>query len=389
MFDARFSFTSQRIEDGFRLGELRVEPATGEIAGPAGREQVDPKVMAVLVTLARRAVEPAMPDRVHPLLPSWSLWRSAGLFIARTSSFAFKDSDYGIERISSLRGVNCLLQGSVREEGDDVRIAAQLVDASGVQLWNETFDRKLSGIFEIHDDIARAVASSVVPRVSPPIADQRLPDIEAYQHYLLGREILHSQIPNFDNLAAEEFRKALAIDPDFAKAYADLAIALIWARDREWHLRDQPTKIRKQAEADLLISRALELNPDLARAHAAKGMLHKVRGQLAEAEASLRKALALDPNMAHAGAVLVQVWGDWHKGKSWELLQRMARLDPLEPAANPGLRVSTPNGVITRARNTPISVCLSPKRRRAAPDYFLQPRKTVLTNLRSMRKWSA
>jgi TolB-like protein len=81
--------------------------------------------------------------------------------IARTSSFVFKDSGYDIGRISSLLAVNYLLQGSVRRDGERLRIATQLVDRKGVQVWSSSFDRELGGIFVLQDEIAEAVATSI------------------------------------------------------------------------------------------------------------------------------------------------------------------------------------------------------------------------------------
>jgi TolB-like protein len=94
------------------------------------------------------------------------LSRLAGLkVIGRTSSFAFKGSDYGIDRISALLRVRYVLQGSVRKAGGQLRVSAQLLDADGVQVWSESFDRQLENIFEIQSDIAGAVAQTVAARV--------------------------------------------------------------------------------------------------------------------------------------------------------------------------------------------------------------------------------
>ena len=111
--------------------------------------------------------------------------------IGRTSSFAFKGSDYGIERISALLGVRYVLQGSVRKAGDQLRISAQLLDAGGRQVWNESFDRQLENIFEIQSEIAGAVATTVASQVTPQPDTGHQPDLEAYEHYLTGRTLLH------------------------------------------------------------------------------------------------------------------------------------------------------------------------------------------------------
>ena len=109
--------------------------------------------------------------------------------IGRTSSFAFKGSDYGIGRISALLGVRYVLQGSVRKAGDQLRVSAQLLDAEGVQVWGESFDRQLKNIFEIQSEIAAAVASTVASHVVPEADTAHQPDLAAYDHYLRGRDL--------------------------------------------------------------------------------------------------------------------------------------------------------------------------------------------------------
>jgi len=472
MSQAQNATTKLQVETGFRLGELRVDPVSGYIDGPGGREEVGPRVMEVLVALARHpgelvsrehlieeiwcdrvvsdetltqciyqlrrhlqaaggetlfreqiatlpkrgyrldsVVEPADPDVPGDQHPGRTKWRAAGLLIilaalisvsmlvtppdrdwlngttdlepalptvavlpfadmspkqdlayisdgiseeilhqlggypelqviARTSSFSFKNSDYPIDQISELLGAQYLLQGSVRKDAEQLKINARLVDGSGRQQWSGSFSRELKDIFAIQEEIAQAVAMNILPHVSPQATELAPPDIEAYQHYLVGREILHSQVPNWDNLAIEELRKAIEIAPDYAEAHAELAIALIHARDREWHLRTQETTERKRSEAEIAIDTAITLDPYLARAYAARGFLHAVRDQNGSAKSNLRQALALDPNMADAANWLVSLMlrdEDSTDAETWDFLVTAARKDPLFPALNHSL----------------------------------------------------
>ena len=244
--------------------------------------------------------------------------------IARTSSFALKASDLDARKLSGLLGVRYLLQGSVRRDGDRVRIAAQLVDDSGVQVWSNAYDRELHGIFAIQQDIAEAVATNVVPKIvarSPP-GPEALPNLEAYQHYLAGRQIFDKRMPRYGELAEEQFKKAVAIDPQYAEALAELAI--VWA----FHSS-------KGQEAEEAIERALSLQPGLARAHAAKGLLLAVRKppDLPRAEAAYREALTLDPNMVDASNWLASLLADQGRhAERLSILERAARIDPLAPA---------------------------------------------------------
>ena len=239
--------------------------------------------------------------------------------IGRTSSFAFKDSDYGIPKISRLLGVRYLLQGSVRKSGNQLRITAQLVDDTGVQRWSEAFDRRFEDIFAIQTEIADLVATTVVPRIVPLHAAAYEPDLEAYQHYLVGRDLLHRR----DVLTArEELAKAVALDPDFAEAQAEYAISLaMWEGDMEI--------------AQQVLDRALALKPGLPRARAAQGMLISglAAEQDAEAERILRGVLADEPNMVDASNWLAASLSRQGKaGEALEVYERALRTDPLHPA---------------------------------------------------------
>jgi TolB-like protein/Flp pilus assembly protein TadD len=243
--------------------------------------------------------------------------------IARTSSFAFKDSGFDIPRISGLLGVEYLLQGSIRRDAGRIRIAAQLVDHTGVQVWTETFDRELGGIFALQDEIAEAVASSIAPQIVPPAPITREPDLEAYQEYLMGREILSRRPANFAHDSAVHFGRAIELYPDYAEAYAARAVSQYFLGGYD------------QAQAD--IDMALSLDPNLGQAYAAQGLLMYVRrpGDRAEREAILRRALELDPNQVDAlnwlaGAVDSADEAD-------EIHRRALRIDPLHAAINVNL----------------------------------------------------
>jgi tetratricopeptide (TPR) repeat protein len=237
--------------------------------------------------------------------------------------------------MSSLLGVKYLLQGSVRKEGQALRIAAQLVDGSGFQVWGASFDRELTSVFAIQAEIAEAVATSIVPHVSPPPAEATLPEIDAYQHYLVGRELVQKRTTLGYERPMEEFDRAIAIDPDFAEAYAERAIARLIGG----FLTDDPSVLLEHAERD--INAALSLKPELARAHAARALLLGARNESPEErERILRRVLALDPNMVDArnwlsGALREQ----GRDSESDQELERAARLDPLAPAVNANIAV--------------------------------------------------
>jgi TolB-like protein/Tfp pilus assembly protein PilF len=241
--------------------------------------------------------------------------------IGRTSSFAFKGSDYGIERISALLRVRYVLQGSVRKAGDQLRVSAQLLDAGGVQVWSESFDRQLENVFQIQSEIAGAVASTVASQVVPETDVGHEPNLDAYEHYLAGRTLLHRR--DLDR-AREELQRAVELDPQFAEAYAELAIIQAFEATPE-----------AIGRARASVKRALQLKPRLVRARAAEALffLNDDPRDLAGAERVLREVLDQDPNMSDAlnwlsGALREQGRHD----EARTILERAAVIDPLHPS---------------------------------------------------------
>lgn len=209
--------------------------------------------------------------------------------IGRTSSFVFKDSDYGISRISALLGVRHLLQGSVQKVGDKLRVSAQLVDDSGAQRWSGTFDRTLTDIFAIQTEIADLVATTVMPQIVPESSITYKPDVTAYEHFLAGRELVYRRDTQ---RALEELRRAIDLEPGYAEPYPELAIALLYGSVDE----------SKLAQAREAIDTALTLHPGMPRALAAEGLLFEQQSppDNKAAEAVLRRALEQSPSMVDA-----------------------------------------------------------------------------------------
>jgi TolB-like protein/tetratricopeptide (TPR) repeat protein len=242
--------------------------------------------------------------------------------IGRTSSFAFKGSNADIDRISAVLGVSHVLQGSVRKEGNRLRISAQLLDHTGRQLWTQTFDREQANVFDIQEQIARAVATTTASRVVPRPSDGYHPNVEAYDHFLAGRELLHQR--KLES-ALQELERAIDLDPAFAEAHAEWAIG---------RLIGDPSAEDLEA-GRTAIERALELQPKLLRAQAARGLLlMQSRPRDPEgAETVLRGALEQDPNMSDALLWLSNsLEAQGREDEALEVLQRGARIDPLHPS---------------------------------------------------------
>lgn len=297
------------------------------------------------VTLAVLPFENLTPDPEHEyfadgmseaILDRLSAFRELRV-IARTSSFAFRHSGYDLPRIGELLGVQYLLQGSVRQENGRLRISTALVDRAGFQVWGESFVRETGGILALQDEIAAAVATRIVPRIVPPPATERQPDFEAYQNYVLGREMLIRRPPRFQRLAREHLDRAIAIDADFAEAYAERAITLVFGA---FSRVDKEASFDQAQQAQRDIDMALALNPDVAQAHAAQGFLLQARQPPAYAasEAPLRRALALDPNLVNAWNWLQRALrAQGRHAEADEALQYAARIDPLSPTIGANL----------------------------------------------------
>ena len=219
---------------------------------------------------------------------------------ARTSVFSFKGQNQDIRKIAEQLGVETVLEGSVRRAGDDIRITAQLIRASdGFHLWSEAYDRKLENIFAIQDDIASRIAEAL--QLSMGISDQpkvmpRSVNPEVYDLYLRARA-LHRQRGEVLPEAVALFEQALAIDPEFAPAWAGLSHSYIV-------IPNYISQEEYQAMGDVLAKsvdaaeRALELDSALPTALHAMANTLFFRLEWAEAERFYRQALELDPDSA-------------------------------------------------------------------------------------------
>ena len=222
-----------------------------------------------------------------------------GLRVAsRSGSFQFRGRAFDNREVARVLQVRAVLDGSVRKSGDRVRVAAQLVGADGVQLWSETFDRRLEDIFAIQEEIARATVRAL--RVTLLADDDaRLErrgtaNPASYEHYLRGRQLMRREKNTEQRSAAEFFREAIRLDPAFAEAHASLAsvLAHLWFRLGE---RMQPVEDARTASV-----RALELAPALAAAHVARAQVLANDGCKDEAAGEFERAIAFDPRLFDA-----------------------------------------------------------------------------------------
>jgi adenylate cyclase len=229
------------------------------------------------------------------------LARVPGLQVAaRTSAFAYKGKNVDVREVGRELGVETVLEGSVRQAGDKVRITAQLIDTeTGFHLWSETYDRELKDIFVVQDEIAQAIVDRLKIQLAPD--EQQLAhrekaptqDVKAYELYLQGRAIWKRRGEENLRRAIELFQQALGRDPAFGRAHAALAsaYAVMPGYTKEENDEEQFFRLAEQAARQ-----ALALDPKIGEAHAVLAQVNADRGNLLDAEAGFFFAISLEPN---------------------------------------------------------------------------------------------
>jgi len=252
---------------------------------------------------------------------------------ARTSSFAFKGQQANIQEIGRTLNVDTVLEGSLRKSGKRLRITAQLIDVeSGYHLWSETYDRELTDVFTVQDDITAHIMSALKVHLeageTAQVTTTTNPD--AYDAYLKGRQALHERTLESIERAQGLFEIATARDPDFALAWAGQALAVVLQDENSYgELKREDTLIRSGA----LIDRALAVQPELAEAHAVRGLSYSVAWRDQDALHSLDQAIAINPGIAefhlwrgHALRTLGRI------KESQDAVNQALTLDPLHPS---------------------------------------------------------
>ena len=224
---------------------------------------------------------------------------------SRTSSFVFKGRPRNLRDAGRQLQASLLLEGSVHHAGDRIRITAQLVRAEDdTTVWAGTFDRDVSAVATIQDEISRAIVSEL--RLKLGRSDRRYDiDVATYERYLRARSL--SARPDRESLrtAIAFYKEVTATEPGFAPAYAALADA--YADLEFWGINFEDTYVQVKAAA----SKALELNPELPEAHAAMGLVHARDRVWDRARAAFERSIAINPNLsrtrtAHAHWYLFQ-----------------------------------------------------------------------------------
>lgn len=237
----------------------------------------------------------------------------SGLFVVgRYSAFVYKGKAANLKEIAKALGVRYILEGSVRKAGQRVRITGQLIDGlTGGHIWAERYDRDLSDIFALQDEITKAIIEQLQVRLlgQPSVSRASTKSAEAYTCYLKGRQLFHMRSKTNIEEARTHFLEALQHDQTYARAYVGLADCE--SRLNDWYGGNYPVE-----DILAMIRRALEIEPEMAEAYAARGLAKQIAGQENQAPESYEKALAQDPlcyEAHHYYARYLRVSGDLQK----------------------------------------------------------------------------
>jgi TolB-like protein/Tfp pilus assembly protein PilF len=257
--------------------------------------------------------------------------------VGRTSAFQFKGQNSDLRAIGQALGAGYLIAGSVRKEGDRVRIAAQLIQAeNGLNVWTESYDRQLTGVFATQEDIAQAIAGALrVPlglRQGENLVNNRTSNVDSYEDYIRGRALLRGRAVEEAIMVLEQ---AVARDPAYAPAWAMLSQAYRVILFFDPATRTAPVEEARRFvqsnldKAEMAARKAIELDPRHAGGYAALAQVQAPRGRWAEADDLFQQALKLDSNDPEAlfryGVVLAYV------GRIKDSVRVMERLRTLEP----------------------------------------------------------
>jgi adenylate cyclase len=233
------------------------------------------------------------------------LSKVSGLFVlGRSTVFIYKGKAVNLQQIAKELGVAYVVEGSVRKAGNRVRINAQLIDGStGGHLWADRYDRDLTDIFVIQDEITEAIVEQLKVKLLPEEkkAIEQVPtdNLEAYTRYLRGLQFFHLGTKTSLTLGRRMFAQAVELDSNYARAYAGIAVC-------DARLYSKHGVMIPAEEILATAGKALTIDPNLAEAHAARGYALQISSRNADAAAAFEQALTLDPNSHEANQLFAE-----------------------------------------------------------------------------------
>jgi adenylate cyclase len=250
--------------------------------------------------------------------------------IARASAFAYKDQPIDVTDIGRDLGVRYVVEGSVQKAGGRLRINVHVTDSqTGFDLWGERYDGSVDDLFAVQDDVTRQIVDTLAVQLSPEerrnIGRAATRSFEAYDLFLRGLTQFRPRTPEGNKRAVDSYTRAIELDPQFARAYGGLAVALTVAYFRGW--TDSPAETLERALA--LARKAVELDDQSPQTHWALGYAHLYRKEYDQAIAAVERAIDLAPNYADGYGLLAHIknfTGDHEQALS--LIQNAMDLNP-------------------------------------------------------------
>src|SRR5437763_1524704 len=253
--------------------------------------------------------------------------------VSRTSAFAYKNKNLSVRQIGEELAVATVLEGSVRREGNALRITAQLINAvDGYHLWSKTYDRELKNVFAVENELATAIADALRPKFlkQSSLVPMTTGSSQAHDLYLKGRHFWSKRTAEDLKEAMGLFEKAISLDPTYALAHAGLSDCYLLLGE---YTSARPADILPKARPHAY--RALELDRDLAEAHASLGLISLYDYDWASAEREFKRAIDLRSGYAtahHWYAILLVTLGRFDEARAEA--ERALELDPASPIVN-------------------------------------------------------
>src|SRR5881394_3025663 len=287
----------KNIEAPIRVYSISVDRPSRDSAASAGQERPSIAVLP-FINMSGDPEQEYFSDGITEDIIT-DLSKVSGLFVvARNTAFTYKGKTAEVQEVAKHLGVNFILEGSVRKVGSRVRVTGQLIDGKkGGHMWADRYDRDLTDIFAIQDEITHAIVEQLkvklLPQEKKSIGQTPTDNVEAYTYYLRGRQFMQRHSKSNYQLARRMFAKAVELDPLYARAYAGIADCDSFLF-LHYHL---------EAGVDSILAtsaKALALDNRLAEAHASRGLALSLGQQHEEAIAEFEEAIGLDPNSFEA-----------------------------------------------------------------------------------------
>src|SRR5213082_499444 len=316
----------KNIEAPIRVYSISVARPSTDGAAAAGQERPSIAVLP-FVNMSGDPEQEYFSDGITEDVIT-DLSKVSGLFVvARNTAFTYKGKHVDVQEIAKRLGVNFILEGSVRKAGARVRVTGQLINGkdSG-HVWADRYDRDLTDIFAIQDEITHAIVEQLkvklLPQEKKSIGQTQTDNVEAYTYYLRGRQFMQRHSKSNYQLARRMFAKAVELDPLYARAYAGIADCDSFLF-LHYHVDVGTDSILATT------AKALTLDDGLAEAHASRGLALSVGQRYEEAMAEFEQAVALDPNLFEAHYLYGRAsFAQGKLGQAAALFERAAEIKP-------------------------------------------------------------